>query len=77
MQIPHKSTRRQVYLLRCWAELDRAAAGQWRFSLEEPRTGIRRGFTSLEALVACLADTLAKAEDEPLADEAPQSDDAP
>lgn len=47
----------QVYLLRLWRE---RAAGEdaeavWRFSLESPATHHRRGFESLEALVAFLS----------------------
>lgn len=45
-----------AYLLRCWAEggqgRDRAAA--WRFSVEDPHTGVRRGFADLAALIAFL-----------------------
>ena len=42
-----------AYLLRLW----QAGNGEeltWRASLESPRTGERRGFASLEALVAFL-----------------------
>lgn len=52
-----KETRRryQIYLLRCWAEPGQTPAGSnWRFSLEDPRTGRRHGFASLEALVVAL-----------------------
>jgi len=48
--------KRIVYLLTMWQERTDAAdspAG-WRFSVEDPRTGERRGFASLEALVAFL-----------------------
>jgi hypothetical protein len=47
------------YLLRCWAETD--ASGEvilWRFSLEDPRTGQRRGFAHLTDLVIALQDEL-------------------
>jgi len=37
----------------------------WRFSLEDPRTGRRRGFASLEALVVFLQAELACEQDEP------------
>ncbi len=45
-----------AYLLRCWAEQgdDPTAAAVWRFSLEDPHTGQRRGFPSLAALIAAL-----------------------
>jgi hypothetical protein len=48
--------RYRSYLLTFWEERDREAGGPqvWRFSLQDPRTGQRRGFASLEALVAAL-----------------------
>lgn len=44
------------YLLTFWEErsLDSEAPAVWRFSLEDPRTGQRRGFADLEALKAAL-----------------------
>lgn len=42
------------YLLRCWSE----GLGVWRFSVEDPHTGKRRGFTEMAALVAFLEATL-------------------
>jgi hypothetical protein len=39
----------RAYLLRCWRE-----ATGWRFSLEDPRTGERRGFAGPDALLAFL-----------------------
>jgi hypothetical protein len=52
-----KSHPNRAYLLRCWQEGE-AAAGQeplWRFSVEEIVPERRRkGFTSLEALLAFL-----------------------
>lgn len=46
----------QAYLLRCWRERDRRPDGArvWRFILEDPRTGERRGFVGLDCLVAFL-----------------------
>jgi hypothetical protein len=49
--------RYQMYVLRCWQE--RSSDGDetvkvWRFSLEDPRTGRRRGFAGLEALLVSL-----------------------
>lgn len=52
-----KPPRYQTYLLRCWQERSQQDEGLvvvWRFSLEDPRTGQRRGFASLEALLASL-----------------------
>ena len=53
---PSTPPRYVAYLLRCWAE---ASAGStalpvWRFSLEDPHTGQRRGFSSLDALIGWL-----------------------
>jgi len=42
-----------AYLLRLWPADDRMGA-VWRAHLENPRTGERRGFSSLAALVAFL-----------------------
>jgi len=44
------------YLLICWGEQsqDPSEPVVWRFRLEDPHTGRRRGFASLEALVAVL-----------------------
>lgn len=41
-----------VYVLRFWSEND--DRGGWRFSLEDPRTGARRGFAGLEELTSFL-----------------------
>ena len=41
------------YLLRLW-QVDGAGSPIWRASLEDPRTGERRGFADLESLVAFL-----------------------
>lgn len=47
------------YLLRCWAEAEaNSELTIWRFSLEDPRTGQRRGFANLTALVIALQDEL-------------------
>ncbi|MBN1890058.1 MAG: hypothetical protein JW850_18825 [Thermoflexales bacterium] len=44
-------------MLRCWEERgERSETGTRRFSLEDPRTGQRHGFASLEALAAFLID---------------------
>ncbi len=56
MSSSNKPPRYHAYLLRFWQErsqpLTRLAA--WRFSLEDPHTGERRGFADLEKLVAFL-----------------------
>ena len=45
-----------AYLLRCWAEHSSQPQQPliWRFSVEDPHSGDRRGFASFEALVAFL-----------------------
>jgi hypothetical protein len=56
-----KPPRYWSYLLTFWEERshDPALPVVWRFSLEDPRTGERRGFGSLEALVAALEQEMA------------------
>ena len=46
-----------AYLLKIWLEHDREiTTNSWRFSLEDAHTGMRRGFTDLEALLIYLED---------------------
>jgi hypothetical protein len=50
-----------TFLLRCWQERSTEgieAIKVWRFSLEDPRTGERQGFATLEALLASLQTAL-------------------
>ena len=49
-----KPPRYRSYLLTFWEERSRnpEVAAVWRFRLEDPRTGRRRGFASLEEVVA-------------------------
>jgi len=50
-----QTLRYQSYLLRCWQECDKETDTPiWRFSLEDPRTGKRLGFTNLLALTKTL-----------------------
>ena len=63
-----------AYLLRCWEAPDRGSdlLPAWRYSLEDPHSGARRGFASLEALVTHLRadlglDAAEPAEPEPAA----------
>jgi hypothetical protein len=45
----------RAYVLRSWEKRGQTPEGSaWRFSLEDPHTGQRRGFAGLEALVAAL-----------------------
>lgn len=53
MPLTEPSPRYCAYLLRCWEEPPGSPAA-WRFSLEDPHTGERRGFASLESLMAYL-----------------------
>jgi hypothetical protein len=48
--------RYRSYLLTLWQERGRDTInpGVWRFRLEDPRTGKRRGFATVEALLAAL-----------------------
>ena len=46
------------YMLRLW-RTDRDLASSWRASLEDPRSGQRLGFASLEQLFAYLMEHLA------------------
>jgi hypothetical protein len=54
------SPRYRFYLLACWAEWgpNPDDPPRWRFSLQDPRTGERRGFADLEALVATVRHAL-------------------
>ena len=56
MPIAHDPPRYRAFLLTLWEERgrDRESPQVWRFRLEDPRTGQRRGFASLEALVEAL-----------------------
>lgn len=51
----------QVYVMRLWQEDSASpeAYPVWRFSLEEPLTGQRRGFSCLAELVAFLENSTA------------------
>jgi hypothetical protein len=65
--IQGETTRYRSYLLRCWearGELP-APPGVWRFSLECVQTGEKRGFASLEDLVAWLQGQLERKRDVP------------
>ena len=48
--------RYRMYLLTLWEERGRETSvpAVWRFRLEDPRTGTRCGFATVEALVAAL-----------------------
>ncbi len=56
-----------AWLLRCWAAPGQTASGGagWRFTLEDPHTGERRGFADFAALVAFLRAELAGRAEEP------------
>jgi hypothetical protein len=52
--------RYRSYVLTVWEERSRDPSSPvaWRFSLEDPRTGQRRGFADLAALVAALKEEI-------------------
>ncbi len=55
MSVPDEPPSYHVFLMRCWEEhSDYPESDAWRFSLQDPGTGQRRGFASLEALLAFL-----------------------
>ena len=60
------------YLLRLWPAEDPGAPA-WRASLENPRTGERKGFPSLEALCAFLEARIVEREQESDDDEHEQT----
>jgi len=57
---PHYRT----FILTLWEERnrDKDSSRVWRFRLEDPRSGQRRGFSSLEALVEALKQVMAEEE---------------
>ena len=57
IEFPFSLPRYHTYLLRCWQEQstqDHETVNTWRFSLEDPQTGQRRGFANLETLLNAL-----------------------
>jgi len=66
-----------AFLLRCWQERSQynQQLDTWRFSLEDPRTGARRGFSTLSAAVAAVQEALAGAGDSWAAPDQPAHDD--
>jgi hypothetical protein len=51
----HEPSHYRSYLLRCWTESNpNPDTALWRFSLEDTRTGQRRGFADLNQLVTAL-----------------------
>jgi len=58
VQTPGRPPRYHSYLLRCWEE-DGVVTG-WRFMLENPHNGEKRGFDSGAALLTFLEEELAE-----------------
>lgn len=59
-----KTPRYQSYILRLWEEpRQHPTEKTWRFSLEDPQTKQRHGFSTFEALVAALRVELIKDEE--------------
>src|SRR5688572_30240757 len=55
MQFPVGPPRYRGYMLRFWQERSqRGTQVVWRFSLDDPHTGERRGFAGLAALIAAV-----------------------
>lgn len=61
MELDTNPPRYHAYLLRFWEERLQGEGGAviWRFSLEDASSGKRRGFASLEALLAFLQEQTA------------------
>ena len=61
-----KPPRYRSYLLSFWEERsqDPDTPVVWRFSLQDPRTGQRRGFASIERVMASLRRELTRGEDD-------------
>lgn len=53
-----RSVKYRSFLLRLWLDAD---ARTWRFSLEDPHTGERRGLANLDALTAFLGEVMEQA----------------
>ena len=62
--------RHRSYLLRFWEEPGRSPdrVSVWRFSLEDPHTGRRQGFATLEEVIATVRSDLTNEGAEPHAD---------
>lgn len=58
MTIPMKPPEYRSFLLRLWLDSD---SQTWRFSLEDPHTGERRGLANLDALIAFLKEAMEQA----------------
>jgi hypothetical protein len=57
--VPKRTSSYQLYLVRCWEEYSGGAGVSVKhYSLEDPRTGQRRDFSSLEALLIALQTNL-------------------
>ena len=67
MHVPARPSRYRAYLLRCWEEGEQGTGrGKvWRFSLEDAYTSQRRGFASLEEMMAFLRSQLEGEADPP------------
>lgn len=61
MSILNEPPRYRTYLLTVWEERSQDATPPtlWRFSLKDPATGQRRGFASLDEMMAFLSSELA------------------
>jgi hypothetical protein len=60
-----RPARYHAYLLRCWQERshDPQRPTVWRFSLEDPHTGARSGYATLNAVIAAVQHALSTDEE--------------
>ena len=73
----YRSQHYRSYLLRFWLEHreNPKLPGMWRYSLEDPHTGEKLGFASLELLVAFLRRQTSEADPDP--EDLPKTSDTP
>jgi hypothetical protein len=76
---PTARPRYHAWLLRCWEERGQGVppASPWRFSLEDPHTGRRRGFADLPALVGFVEQALTGVPPAPVPEAGPEPDAEP
>ncbi|MCL4857890.1 MAG: hypothetical protein KJZ93_00725 [Caldilineaceae bacterium] len=64
MSSPHARFAQQSYLLRCWPTAPVTRKKAHRFMLIHLQTGVRRGFTDLELLIAFLREQVERTLDD-------------
>lgn len=60
MTIPSKAPNYHIFMLKCWPEHQQGNGFTtfWRFSLEDPTTGQRKGFAQLDDLLVSIRQQL-------------------